>query len=129
VSRGACRRGNLKVCTNHPGIALDGRQSWIAPTARYSAPSGAALEFYRSGVGIAELSPPDGFDGVLPQGLIDNRPFLRCLHGLALCAWRQRRWDDAESIFTGLVWLDPTGSTNALACLESVRARHRWERS
>ena len=90
---------------------------------------GAALEFYRSGVGIAELALPDGFDGVLPRGLIDNRPFLRCLHGLALCAWRQRRWDDAESIFTGLVWLDPTGSMNALACLESVRAHHRWQRT
>ena len=90
---------------------------------------GAALEFYRSGIGIAELSLPDGFDGVLPRGLIDNRPFLRCLHGLALCAWRQRRWDDAESIFTGLVWLDPTSSMSALSCLESVRAHHRWQRT
>jgi hypothetical protein len=89
---------------------------------------GAALEFYETGVAIAERSLPDSFNGVLSRGLVDNRPFLRCLHGLGLCAWRQRRWDDAEAIFTALVWLDPTGSMNALACLEPVHARQRWSR-
>lgn len=28
------------------------------------------------------------FDGVLPWGCPDNRPILRCLHGLGLCLWR-----------------------------------------
>lgn len=90
---------------------------------------GPALEYYRTGVAIAERSLPEGFTGVLSRGHIDNRPFLRCLHGLGLCAWRQRRWNDAASIFTALVWLDPTGSMAALACLASVRARQRWTRS
>jgi len=89
----------------------------------------AAVEFYETGVAVAERSLPDGFDGVLSRGLVDNRPFLRCLHGLGLCAWRQRRWDDAEAIFTALVWLDPTASMNALVCLEPVRSRQRWARA
>ncbi len=88
----------------------------------------AALACYETGVGIAERSLPDGFAGVLSRGLVDNRPFLRCLYGLGLCAWRQRRWGDAEEIFTSLVWLDPTGSLSALACLDEVVARHRWRR-
>lgn len=89
---------------------------------------GPARELYETGVAIAERSLPDGFGGVLPWGWVDNRPFLRCLHGLALCAWRQRRWDDAEMMFTARVWLDPTGSLSALACLDAVRGRCRWTR-
>jgi hypothetical protein len=66
----------------------------------------AALELYDTGVAIGEESLPGEFRGVLPRGLIDNRPFHRALHGLGLCAWRQRRWADAEEIFTNLVWID-----------------------
>ena len=87
-----------------------------------------ALEYYDTGVAIAEASLPVGFGGVLSWGMVDNRPFLRCLHGLGLCAWRQRRWDDAEAVFTSLVWVDPYGSQSALACLDAVEARRRWTR-
>ena len=83
---------------------------------------GPAHELYELGVAVAEASLPSGFNGVLPRGYIDNRPFLRCLHGLALCAWRQRRWDDAAAMFVARVWLDPAGSFDALACLDQVRA-------
>lgn len=89
---------------------------------------GAARELYDTGVAVAERSLPDGFGGVLPWGWVDNRPFLRCLHGLGLCAWRRRRWDEAEMTFTARVWLDPTGSLDAIACLDAVRGRRRWTR-
>ena len=89
---------------------------------------GPARELYETGVAIAERTLPDGFGGVLPWGLVDNRPFLRCLHGLALCAWRQRRWDDAEALFTARVWLDPSGPIDALACLDPVQDHRRWSR-
>ena len=89
---------------------------------------GPAAELYRSGIAVAEASLPTGFGGVLPWGMIDNRPFLRCLHGLGLCAWRQRRWGDAEEIFSARVWLDPAGSLSDLACLEMVQSRTRWTR-
>lgn len=90
---------------------------------------GPAAKLYETGVAVAERSLPEGFAGVLPWGMVDNRPFLRCLYGLALCAWRQRRWDDAEAMLTARVWLDPTGPWDALACLEPVRTRTRWTRS
>ena len=89
---------------------------------------GAAAAFYETGVAVGEASLPDGFAGVLPWGMVDNRPFLRCLHGLALCAWRQRRWDDAAAMFTARVWLDPNGAHGELACLNAVRAHSRWSR-
>lgn len=87
-----------------------------------------AAELYRSGIAVAEASFPAGFGGVLPWGMIDNRPLLRCLHGLGLCAWRQRRWDDAEEIFSARAWLDPAGALSDLACLEMVQSRKRWTR-
>ncbi len=90
---------------------------------------GPAAELYQTGVAFAETSLPASFGGVLPWGWTDNRPFLRCLHGLALCAWRQRRWNEAEAMFIARVWLDPSGAFNDLACLEPVRARQRWTKA
>ena len=90
---------------------------------------GSAAELYQTGIAVAEASLPAEFGGVLPWGWIDNRPFLRCLHGLALCAWRQRRWHDAEAILTARVWLDPSGAFNDLVCLDAVRCRQRWTKA
>ncbi len=66
----------------------------------------AAIDYYDVGVAVGEQALPDDFVGVLPRGFIDNRPFHRALHGIGLCAWRQRRWDDAALIFTNLAWID-----------------------
>ena len=49
-----------------------------------------AVRHYEVGVRIGELSLGDGFDGLLPWGSIDNRPFLRCLSGYGLCLWPRR---------------------------------------
>ena len=54
------------------------------------------MRHYEIGVRIGELSLGDAFDGVLAWGLIDNRPFLRCLHGYALCLWRLGRFAEAK---------------------------------
>jgi hypothetical protein len=37
-----------------------------------------AVDHYRRGVRIGELSLSENFEDVLPWGLIDNWPFLRC---------------------------------------------------
>jgi hypothetical protein len=54
---------------------------------------------------------------------------LRAVHGFGLCAWRQRRWDDAEHIFTTLAWLDSSDTWSPLSCLYAVRSRQRWSSS
>jgi hypothetical protein len=66
-----------------------------------------AIRHYEAGVGIGELSLPRGFDGLLPWGLIDNRPFLRCMQGFGLCLWRLGRLKEAERVFTRMLsdWL------------------------
>lgn len=44
-----------------------------------------ALELYTEAAGIAEKVIPDGFNGLINWGHLDNRPFLRSLHGAGLC--------------------------------------------
>jgi len=56
----------------------------------------SAIQHYEVGLRIGELSLGDDFTGVLPWGMIDNRPFLRCMHGYGLCLWRLGRFDEAE---------------------------------
>lgn len=83
-----------------------------------------AARHYRVGVGIGDLTLGDGFDGVLPWGFIDNRPFLRCLHGLALCLWRIGEREEAARTFERMLWLNPSDNQGArfeLACVEDGR--------
>ena len=62
-----------------------------------------AIRHYEVGFRIGELSLSEGFDGVLPWGWIDNRPFLRCMHGFGLCLWRLGRFDEAARIFNRML--------------------------
>lgn len=89
-----------------------------------------AARHYGAGVAIGELSLPVpvlDFEGLLPWGLIDNRPFLRCLHGLGLCRWRQGDLATAGRIFRRLVWLAPMDGLGARFLLGAVEAGRTWE--
>lgn len=67
------------------------------------------------------------FNGVLNWGTIDNRPFLRCLHGYGLCLWRLGRFDEAFSIFNRILWLNPSDNQGVRFLLDGVRAKSAWE--
>ena len=85
-----------------------------------------AIRHYEVGVRIGELSLGDRFDGVLSWGLIDNRPFLRCLYGWGLCLWRLGRFNEAASVFERILWLNPSDNQGARFVIDLVRARRRW---
>jgi hypothetical protein len=85
-----------------------------------------AIRHYEVGVRIGELSLGDSFDGVLSWGLIDNRPFLRCLYGYGLCLWRLERFEEAAGVFERVLWLNPSDNQGARFVVDTVRARQRW---
>jgi tetratricopeptide (TPR) repeat protein len=85
-----------------------------------------ALDHYQRGVLIGELSLGEKFEGVLPWGMIDNRPFLRCLSGLGLCLWRLERYEEAEALFERLLWMSPSDNLGIRFLLPQVRARKPW---
>jgi hypothetical protein len=87
----------------------------------------ASIRHYEVGVRIGELSLGPDFDGLLPWGHIDNRPFLRCMHGFGLCLWRLERFEEAEHVFERMLWLNPSDNQGVRFLIDDVRARNVWE--
>jgi len=85
-----------------------------------------AIRYYHVGVRIGELSLGKDFTGLLPWGWVDNRPFLRCLHGYGLCLWRFGRLRDAEKVFTRMLWMNPTDNQGARFNLYEVKEGKTW---
>jgi len=88
-----------------------------------------ALLHYDVGVRIGELSLGAGFTGLLPWGCVDNRPFLRCLHGKGLMLWRIGRLEEAEQVFERMLWLNPADDQGAGFCWLGVKAGRSWRSS
>ena len=86
-----------------------------------------AIRYYEAGFRVGELSLGEGFDGVLPWGWIDNRPFLRCMHGFGLCLWRLERFEEAGRIFDRMLWLNPSDNQGVRFLVDQVRAKNAWE--
>ncbi len=88
-----------------------------------------AIRHYEVGVRIGELSLGARFEGVLPWGWVNNRPFLRCVHGHGLCLWRLERRDDAERVFERMLSLNPLDNQGARFLLSDLRAGKAWNAS
>lgn len=86
-----------------------------------------AQRHYEIGMSIGALSLGTKFDGVVSWGLIDNRPFLRCMHGAGLCAWRLGDRPTAVAVFRKMLWLNPGDNQGARFNLAAVEAGRTWE--
>jgi tetratricopeptide (TPR) repeat protein len=86
-----------------------------------------AIRHYEVGLRISELSLGDDFTGVLAWGLINNRPFLRCMHGYGLCLWRLGRFDEAEHVFEKMLWLNPSDNQGVRFLIDEVKAKTAWK--
>ena len=82
-----------------------------------------AIRHYAVGVRIGELSLGEGFNGVLHWGHINNRPFLRCMHGYGLCLSRLGRLKEAEEVFNRMLRLNPTDNQGVRFLLGEVKQR------
>ena len=85
-----------------------------------------AIRHYEVGVRIGELSLGENFEGLLPWGHINNRPFLRCLNGYGLCLWRLGRFKEADDVFTRMLWLNPTDNQGVRFLIHDVRNSEAW---
>jgi len=85
-----------------------------------------ALHHFELGVAIGSLTVGEDFEGVLPWGLVENRPFLRCLHGLSRALLRRDRRADAAAALRRLVRLDPADQLCARESLAAIEAGRTW---
>ena len=86
-----------------------------------------AIRSYEVGLRIGELSLGEEFEGVLPWGYIDNRPFLRCMQGFGLCLWRLGRFEEAGRVFDRMLWLNPSDNQGVRFLIGEVQARKVWK--
>ncbi len=80
-----------------------------------------AIRHYEVGVRIGELSLGESFNGVPHWGCINNRPFLRCMHGYGLCLSRLGRPKEAKEVFTRMLWLNPSDNQGVRFLLGEVK--------
>lgn len=88
-----------------------------------------AINHYEVGVRIGELSLGAEFNGVLLWSNIDNRPFLRCLHGYGLCLWRLGWFEEAAEVFRRGLSFNPPDNLGQRFLLPAVRERRLWKDS
>jgi hypothetical protein len=86
-----------------------------------------AMRHYEVGLRIGKLSLGNDFAGTLPWGLINNRPFLRCMQGYGLCLWRLGRLDEAERVFDRMLWLNPSDNQGVRFLIDEVKAKTAWD--
>lgn len=86
-----------------------------------------ALAHFQVGVAIGERSLPPGFDGLLPWNRLYNRPFLRCLEGLALCLWRRGEPTKADEVFRRIQALNPNDEQGVRSFREDIRNGLSWD--
>ena len=119
-----CLEEDLRVLDAHAHLGNwtfgDASHAWVVERAQMN---------YQAGVAIAQLTLGPEFHGVLRWGQIDNRPFLRCLHGLGLCHWALGDFQGARSVFERMLWLNPSDNQGARFCLAAVDAEKKYEYS
>ena len=85
-----------------------------------------ATRNYRIGVAIGDQALGPDFAGRLPWGVLGNRPYLRCLHGLGLCLWRTGDFEGALSAFRRLMLFNPNDNQGARIVWDDVVAGKAW---
>lgn len=85
-----------------------------------------AMNFYKTGVAVGLKSIGNKINDVFPWGLIDNRPFFRCLHGFGLCYYRKGKTTEALRIFSKMIWLNPSDNQGARFLVNALVGGVSW---
>jgi tetratricopeptide (TPR) repeat protein len=85
-----------------------------------------AMRHYEVGVGIGELSLSKDFKDALLWGMINNRPFLRCMKGYGLCHWRLGDLPSAKANFNRMIWLNPPDNQGIRFILAALDDNVSW---
>ena len=88
-----------------------------------------AKNYYKIGSAIALKSIGKKSNDIFPWSLIDNRPFFRCLHGLGLCFYRQKKPIEALTIFSKMIWMNPVDNQGVRFLIDDLSNGLTWEES
>jgi len=88
-----------------------------------------AVRNFEIGMRIGDLSFGPDFGDVLLWGYVDNRPYLRCLHGYGLCMWRLGGFAEAAGIMEKILRLNPPDNQGVRFLLPEILAGNPWEKN
>ena len=80
-----------------------------------------AYKHYTVGVELGNFFLGDQFSGKLPWGLLDNRPYLRALHGQCLCYWALNQFEEAEKVARNLLKLNKDDNQGVRFILPDIK--------
>ncbi|ADY12570.1 hypothetical protein [Sphaerochaeta globosa] len=80
----------------------------------------------RSAIHIAEKHFMPNLDGIFLWSELNNRPYLRALHGLCLVEWRKDNFGEAEQIARKMLRLNPPDNQGARFLIEMIQKREPW---
>ncbi|NLD99250.1 MAG: hypothetical protein GX640_05195 [Fibrobacter sp.] len=86
-----------------------------------------AKRHFEAGIKIAELSFSPAFHDLLPWEYLNNRPYLRCLHGYGLCLYRSGNIDAAKMVFEKMIWLNPKDNQGVRVLLADIDSGKSWQ--
>ena len=69
--------------------------------------TGLALAAYQKGMALGTAAIPQGYDGVIEWGCLENRPFFRAFHGAVICHLRRRHWNKAIPLMEDMLAWNP----------------------
>jgi len=81
---------------------------------------------YKVAVDIVERNLPKDFDGMFLWGHLENRPYLRALHGLCLVLWRQKKFEEAFNIAKKLLRICPTDNLGIRFIIDNTKNHEEW---
>jgi hypothetical protein len=86
-----------------------------------------AYNLYKAAVYIAEQNLPDDFDGLFLWIHIENRPYLRALHGLCLMQWKLADFPAALATAEKLLRICPTDNIGVRFLIPHLRENKRYD--
>jgi len=75
---------------------------------------------------IAEKLVPPGLDGIFLWSELNNRPYLRALHGLCLVAWKLGNFAEAEQVARKMLRVNPPDNQGARFLIEQIMQGEPW---
>lgn len=87
---------------------------------------GNARNCYLTAVSIAEKNLPEDFDGILRWMSLENRPYLRALHGLCLVCWKMESFSEAQRIAEKLLRLCPEDNLGVRFIIDKIANQIPW---
>lgn len=84
------------------------------------------MNCFLTSVHIAEKNLPEDFDGVMLWECLENRPYLRALHGLCLTYWKIKEFEKAHQIAKKMLRICPGDNIGARFLLDTLSRHEEW---